>query len=363
MRIKRKLAVLAAVTMMVAMACSSAATKAPLTKVRLQLQWVPQAQFAGYYAAVDQGFYAAEGLDVQILPGAVDIVPATVVAGGNAEFGISWVPKMLASRESGADVQIIGQVFQRSGTTEISFKDKNITTPADWKGKKVGTWGFGNEAELYAAMQKVGIDPANASDVTIVSQDFTMNAFLKGDLDAAEAMTYNEYAQVLESKNPATGALYQPSDLNVITMESAGTAMLQDAIFASEAWLKKTGNEDIAVKFLRASYKGWQYCRDNAASCVDIIVKAGSQLGKGHQTWMMNEINALVWPSPNGIGVVDQAAWDQTVKVATDGKIITAAPTNGFRADLTEKALKDLGGDTKGASFQKAVVQVTEGGN
>jgi len=363
MRIKRKLAVLAAVTMMVAMACSSAATKAPLTKVRLQLQWVPQAQFAGYYAAVDQGFYAAEGLDVQILPGAVDIVPATVVAGGNAEFGISWVPKMLASRESGADVQIIGQVFQRSGTTEISFKDKNITAPADWKGKKVGTWGFGNEAELYAAMQKVGIDPANASDVSIISQDFTMNAFLKGDLDAAEAMTYNEYAQVLESKNPATGNLYQPSDLNVITMESAGTAMLQDAIFASEAWLKKTGNEDIAVKFLRASYKGWQYCRDNAASCVDIIVKAGSQLGKGHQAWQMNEINALVWPSPNGIGVVDQAAWDQTVKVATDGKIITAAPTNGFRADLTEKALANLGGDTKGASYQKAVVQVTEGGN
>ena len=356
----RRLTVLAIAAVMAVSACSGGGGAA--TKIRLQLQWVPQAQFAGYYAAVEKGFYKDEGLDVTILPGAVDIVPATVVAGGNAEFGISWVPKMLASRESGADVQVIGQVFQRSGTTEISFKDKNITKPEDWKGKKVGTWGYGNEAELYAAMRKVGIDPGNASDVTIVPQAFDMNAFLSGELDAAQAMTYNEYAQVLESTNPATGQLYQPTDLDVITMEAAGTAMLQDAIFASEAWLAKSGNEDIAVKFLRASFKGWMYCRDNAAECVDIVVKAGSQLGKGHQAWMMNEINALVWPSPNGIGIVDQAAWDQTVSVATDGKIITAAPTNGFRNDLAEKALKDLSGDTKGASFMKATVTVTEGG-
>ncbi|MBI2775914.1 MAG: ABC transporter substrate-binding protein [Chloroflexi bacterium] len=363
MRFARRFAVLgaAAVTVFAAAGCSPAASSGPVA-VRLQLQWLPQAQFAGYYAAVDKGYYKAEGLDVKILPGAVDIVPATVVAGGNAEFGISWVPKMLASRESGADVQVIGQVFQRSGTTEIAFKDKNITKPEDWKGKKVGTWGFGNEAELYAAMLKVGIDPAKASDVTIVNQDFTMTAFLNGDMDAAQAMTYNEYAQVLESVNPATGKLYTAGDLDVITMESAGTAMLQDAIFASEAWLKKAGNEDVAVKFLRASYKGWQYCRDNAAACVDIVLKADTALPKGHQTWMMNEINALIWPSPNGIGVIDQAAWDQTVKIATDGKIITKAPTNAFRTDLTDKALKDLGGDTKGEGFTKAVVELTEGG-
>ncbi|MBA3875378.1 MAG: ABC transporter substrate-binding protein [Anaerolinea sp.] len=362
MQFARRSAVLAAAAMLAAASCSGpAASKGPVS-IRLQLQWLPQAQFAGYYAAVEKGFYSDEGLDVKILPGAVDIVPATVVAGGNAEFGISWVPKMLASRENGADVQVIGQVFQRSGTTEIAFKDKGITKPEDWRGKKVGTWGFGNEAELYAAMLKVGIDPANASDVTIVNQDFTMTAFLNGDMDAAQAMTYNEYAQVLESVNPATGKLYTADDLDVISMESAGTAMLQDAIFASEAWLAKSGNEDVAVRFLRASYKGWQYCRDNSADCVDIVLKADAALPKGHQTWMMNEINALIWPSPNGIGMVDQAAWDQTVKIATDGKIITKAVENGFRNDLTEKALTDLGGDTKGAGFQKGVVELTEGG-
>jgi NitT/TauT family transport system substrate-binding protein len=363
MSFTRKLAVAAATLAVVTAACSAGSSpSAALTKVRLQLQWFPQAQFAGYFAAVDQGFYKEQGLDVQILPGAVDIVPATVVAGGNAEFGISWVPKMLASRESGADVQVIGQVFQRSGTTEIAFKDKNITTPADWKGKKVGTWGFGNEAELYAAMRKNDIDPDKKDDVTIVSQDFTMTAFVNGDMDAGQAMTYNEYAQVLETKNPATGELYKPEDLDVITMESAGTAMLQDAIFASQAWLAKTGNEDVAVKFLAASFKGWQYCRDNAAKCVDIVLKSDAKLPKGHQTWQLNEINALIWPSPDGIGIMDQAAYDQTVQIATDGKIITKAPTDGFRNDLAEKALATLTGDTKGADWTKAEVVLTEGG-
>ncbi len=357
----RRLAALGAAVAIVAAACSSSGGGA-LTKVRLQLQWFPQAQFAGYYAALDQGYYKAEGLDVSILPGGVDIVPATVVAGGNAEFGISWVPKMLASRESGADVQVIGQVFQRSGTLQISWKDANITKPDDWRGKKVGTWGFGNEAELYAAMRKVGIDPANAGDVTIVPQDFTMTAFLNGEIDAAQAMIYNEYAQVLEAKNPTTGALYQPDDMNIVSMESAGTAMLQDAIFASQAWLAKSGNEDVAVKFLRASFKGWQYCRDNAASCVDIVLKSDAKLPKGHQTWMLNEINGLIWPSPAGIGIMDQAAYDRTVQIALDGKILTKAPTDGFRNDLAEKALKDLGGDTKGESWQKATVTLTEGG-
>ena len=359
----RRVAVLASVAVFVAAGCAGGTPSAgPAVKVRLQLQWFPQAQFAGYYAAKEKGFYTAEGLDVDILPGGVDIVPATVVAGGNAEFGISWVPKMLASREQGADVQVIGQVFQRSGTLQVAWKDSNITKPEDWRGKKVGTWGFGNEHELYAAMRKVGIDPASAADVTIVPQDFTMTAFLNGEIDAAQAMIYNEYAQVLEAKNPDTGQLYTAADMDVISMESAGTAMLQDAIFASQAWLAQAGNEDIAVRFLRASFKGWQFCRDNVAECVDIVLKSDAQLPKGHQTWMMNEINALIWPSPAGIGIMDQAAYDRTVSVATEGEVLTKAPVDGFRNDLAQQALTNLGGDTTGTGYTKPTVPVTEGG-
>ena len=158
------------VAMLALAACSSSGsgpsgsiTNQVLKPIRLQLQWFPQAQFAGYFAALDKGYYRDEGFDVTILPGAVEIVPATVVAGGQAEFGISWVPRMLAPRESGADGVVIGQIFQRSPTLQVSFKDKNITKPEDLRGKKVGSWGFGNEAELYAGLHKAGIDPTNKS--------------------------------------------------------------------------------------------------------------------------------------------------------------------------------------------------------
>ena len=299
-----------------------------------------------------------------ILPGAVEIVPATVVAGGQAEFGISWVPRMLAPRESGADGVVIAQVFQRSPTLQVSFKDRNITKPEDLKGKKVGSWGFGNEAELYAGLRKAGLDPDNPSDVSIVAQQFDMVAFAAGEIDAAQAMIYNEYAQVLETKNPATGELFKPEDLNVISWEEYGTSMLQDAIFASEAWLAQAGNEDDAVKFLKASFKGWIFCRDNPEECVDIVLKSDAALPKGHQTWQLNEVNGIIWPAPNGIGITDQAAFDRTVEVAMGGKILTK-PVEGtaWRNDLAEKALAELADqDTKGKSWQKATVTLTEGG-
>jgi NitT/TauT family transport system substrate-binding protein len=362
----------AVVAVLVFAACSSGAgssagaggSSGALKPIRLQLQWFPQAQFAGYFAALDKGYYKDEGFDVTILPGAVEIVPATVVQGGQAEFGISWVPRMLAPRESGADGIVIGQIFQRSPTLQVSFKDKNITKPEDLKGKKVGSWGFGNEAELYAGLNKAGIDPANKSDVNIVAQQFDMVAFTAGEIDAAQAMIYNEYAQVLETVNKATGKLYTPEELNVISWEDYGTSMLQDAIFASDAWLKKPGNEDIAVRFLTASFKGWIFCRDNPGECVDIVLKHDAKLPKGHQTWQLNEVNGIIWPAPNGIGITDKAAFDRTVQVALDGKILTKPVTGTpWRNDLAEKALAALGSaDTKGASWKKATVTLTEGG-
>src|ERR671913_1152248 len=254
------------------------------TKVKLQLQWVTQAQFAGYFAAVDQGFFRDEGLDVEILEGGVDIVPQTVLAQGQADYAIAWVPKALASREQGAEITNIGQIFQRSGTYQVSFADSNIKAPADLRGKKVGNWGFGNEFELFAGMTKAGLDPAK--DVTLVQQQFDMQALLKGDIDAAQAMTYNEYAQVLEAKNPATGKLYQPSDFSVLDWNEVGTAMLQDAVWANSQKLESdTAYQDTAVKFLAASIKGWAYCRDNAEECRDLVVARGSKLGKSHQLW------------------------------------------------------------------------------
>jgi NitT/TauT family transport system substrate-binding protein len=350
-----------------------AATSAPatgqLTPIKFQLQWVTQSQFAGYYAAKDQGYYKDEGLDVNILVGGPDIAPQTVLASGGADLAESWLPKALAQSEQGAKFKLvdIGQVFQRSGTLEISWKDTNIAKPDDWKGKKVASWLLGNEPEVFAAMRKVGIDPTNASDVTIVKQPFDMSLLLNRQVDAAQAMIYNEYAQVLEANNPKTGKLYQPSDLNVIDFNQVGTAMLQDGIFARADWIKDAKNQDIATRFLRASFKGWIYCRDNFDACVQIVLKNGPTLGKGHMTWMLNEINALIWPSPNGIGIMDANLYKQTVDIALKYGILTNQPDAGaYTNALAQKANDDLakqGADVKGASFQKKTIQVTPGGN
>ena len=349
-------------------AAESPAAEAPasaeLTPVRLQLQWVTQSQFAGYYAALAQGYYAEEGLDLTILEGAVDIVPQQVVAAGEAEFGIAWVPKVLASREQGADLVNIGQIFQRSGTLQVAWADTGITSVADWAGKRVGTWGFGNEWEVFAALRQAGIEPDDASQVTIVQQPFDMSLLLNREIDLAQATTYNEYAQLLEATNPETGELYQPEDFTVFHYNDVGTDMLQDHIFAREAWLAEEGNEDLAVRFLRASFKGWIFCRDNFDECANIVLENGPTLGEGHMRWQLNEVNALIWPSPQGIGLLDEASYQQTVDISVEFKVIGDIPNDtAYRTDLAQQALDGLTDlDTTGEGYEKLAVEVTAGG-
>ncbi len=275
---------------------------AEVDEVVLQLKWVAQAQFAGYYAAQDQGYYAEECLDVTIQPGGPDIAPEQVVASGQADFGINFLPSLLSAREQGTNLVNIAQVFQRSAMREIAWADSGIETPEDLAGRRVAVWFSGNEFELLATLQKYGIDPE--TDVELIAQPFDMNLLLQRDVDAAAAMTYNELAQVLEVVNPETGELYQLEDLNVIDFNEEGTAMLEDGIFVTEEWLADEENQDIAERFLRASFKGWIYCRENPEECVDAVLERGPALPRGHQTWMMNEINKLIWPSPAGIGVM-----------------------------------------------------------
>ncbi|KJC63826.1 ABC transporter substrate-binding protein [Agreia bicolorata] len=342
-----------------------------LTPVTLQLQWFAQAQFAGYYAALDQGYYKDEGLDVTILEGGADIVPQDVLSAGDADYAISWVPKVLGSIEQGAEITDVAQIFERSATTQISMKDKNITTAADLKGKKVGSWGYGNEWELFAGMQKAGVA---TDDISLVQQAFDMNGFLAGDIDAAQAMTYNEYAQVLEATNPATGKLFTPDDLNVIDWNKEGTAMLQDAIWADSAKLADDdAYADQTVKFIKASIKGWIYAKDNPEKAAAIVTAAGSTLGESHQLWMTNEVNKLIWPSTSGgIGMIDEDAWKQTVDIAMGTKNETGAtvisaepPASAHTNEYVEKALaelKDEGVDTEGADFTPIDVTLKAGG-
>jgi NitT/TauT family transport system substrate-binding protein len=341
-----------------------------LTPVKLQLQWLTQAQFSGYYAALDQGYYEDAGLDVEIIPSGGDIVPQDALANGEVDYAIAWVPKVLGSIEQGANITDVAQIFERSATLQVSFADSGIDSAADLAGKKIGSWGYGNEWELFAGLNKAGV-----TDFEIVQQAFDMNAFLAGDIDAAQAMTYNEYAQLLETENPDTGELYQPSDFHVIDWNDEGTAMLQDAIWADAGRLADDPDyAETTVAFIKASIQGWIYARDHAQEAADIVTAAGSTLGTSHQLWMTNEVNKLIWPSTTGgIGIIDTDAWDATVEMAkktsneTGATIITAdPPETAYSNEYVQQALDELtaeGVDVEGAGFTPIDVTLNPGGN
>jgi NitT/TauT family transport system substrate-binding protein len=361
------------VALVALLACAIAATTAQgapqakkLDKVTLQLKWVTQAQFAGYYAAVAKGYYKDFGLDVTLKVGGPSITPEQVVASGGAQVGVDWMPSLLATRDTGTNLVSIAQMFSRSGMTEISFKNSGITSVKAMKGKKVGVWCCGNQFELYAALTKNGINPNSKSDITIFNQPFTMTDFLGHRIDAAAAMTYNELAQVLESKNPATGKLYTLKDLNVIPMQKQGTAMLEDNLFTTQDWLN--GHRDIAMRLIAASERGWIYCRDHVQECTNIVVQNGTALPAGHQLWQMNEINKLIWPSKLGIGITDASAFKTTAAIALKYKVIKKPATSKAYDLQIEKAARTYlqghvkGIDVFGKSYKPITVTLHAGG-
>ena len=348
----------------------------PLTSIKLQLQWLPQAQFAGYYVAQEQGYFEEEGFDeVEIVPSGGDIVPQDALVAGDVDFAIAWVPKVLGTLEAtGVELTDIAQVFQKSGTLQVSWKGDGIESVADFEGKRIGSWGFGNEWEIFAAMAAEDLD---ATTVSITTQDFSMNALLDRDVDAAQAMTYNEWAQILEVVNPETGELYQPEDFDVISYEDTEGAMLQDAIWADTERLEDDpAYADAAVRFLKAVTKGWIYARDNPEEAATIVydiasnAEAAFPVGPVHQLWQMNEVNKLIWTGAD-FGLVDEAAWDKTVAGALSAKnqddleLITTEPADSaYSNEYIEKALaelKDEGVEVAG-EYTPIDVTLTEGG-
>ena len=372
----------AAVAALALSACAPAADDTasgdfePITDIKLQLQWLPQAQFAGYYVAADQGYFEEEGFDsVEIVPSGGDIVPQDALVAGDVDFAIAWVPKVLGTLEAqGVELTNIAQVYKKSGTLQVSWAGSGIDSVADFEGKRIGSWGFGNEWEIFAAMAAEGLD---ASTVSITTQDFSMNALLDKDVDAAQAMTYNEWAQILEVVNPETGELYTPEDFDVISYEDTEGAMLQDAIWADTARLADDpAYADAAVRFLKAVIKGWVFARDNPEEAATITydaainAEAAFPVGPTHQLWQMNEVNKLIWDGGD-FGVIDQAAWDKTVAGALsslnqDGlELITEEPAaSAFSNDYIEEALAALKeeGIVVDGEYTPIDVVLTEGG-
>jgi NitT/TauT family transport system substrate-binding protein len=304
----------------------TAAAQGGPEKIKLQIKWVPQAQFAGYYVALEKGYYAQEGLDVQIIPGGPNIVTEQQVANGQADFGVDWVASFLAFRDKGLPLIDVAQVFQSSGLMLISKKSAGITRPEALKGKSVGVWFGGNEFEFLALMDKLGFDPDK--DLNVIQQGFTMDPFLAGQMDAASAMTYNEFQVVLESG-------VSTEDLNVLRYNDEGVGMLEDNLFATEEMVKN--KPDVVQRFVRASLQGWKDAVSDQAGAVTTIMKyvePGSTT-VDHQTRMMSEVASLVLPpgmSMDQIGVMDANRFSTTADIAYKFHVINvpADPTKSY---------------------------------
>ena len=303
--------------------------------VNLQLQWVTQAQFAGYYVALDKGFYDEEGLDVTILPGGPDIAPPQVLAGGGADVMLNWMPSALAAREKGLAVVNIAQPFKSSGLMLTCWKDTGIKGPQDFKGKTIGVWFFGNEYPFLSWMSQEGISTDGGPDgVTVLKQGFNVDPLLQRQADCISTMTYNEFGQVLD-------AGVSEDELVTFKYEEQGVATLEDGIYALEENLKDPVFKDKMVRFVRASMKGWKYAEANADEAAGIVLdndESGAQT-EAHQKRMMGEIAKLTAGSN---GALDEADFKRTVATLLAGgsdPVISEEPEGAWTSEITDAAL------------------------
>ena len=318
-----------------AISATTASVAQAADKLALQLQWVTQAQFAGYYVALDKGYYKDEGLDVTIKPGGPDIAPPQVLAGGGADLMLNWMPSALAAREKGLPLVNIAQPFKSSGLQLTCRKETGIKSPEDFRGKTIGVWFFGNEYPFLSWMSQLGI-PTDGGDngVTVLKQGFNVDPLLQKQADCISTMTYNEYWQVID-------AGISPDELVVFKYQDQGVSTLEDGIYVLENRLADAAFQDQLVRFVRASMKGWKWAEANPNDAADIVLDndaSGAQTEK-HQRRMMGEIAKLTAGSN---GSLDPADFDRTVATLLKGgsdPVITKAPEGAWTHMITDKAL------------------------
>jgi NitT/TauT family transport system substrate-binding protein len=319
-----------------ALALSAGAASAQ-DKLTVQMKWVPQAQFAGYYVAKDKGFYKEVGLDVTVKAGGPDVNPSQVIAGGGADVIVDWMPSAMATREKGVPLVNIAQVFQRSGMMLTCRKDSGVKAPTDFKGKTLGVWFAGNEYPFLSWMAKLGYKTTGGPDgVSVLKQGFNVDPLLQKQAACISTMTYNEYWQVID-------AGMKPDDLIVFKYEDQGVATLEDGLYVLQKSLDDPKTADKLARFLKATFKGWDYAIKNQAEAVKIVLDndtSGAQK-KDHQLRMMGEVAKLV--EGGKPGYLDPAAYDRTIATLLSSKsdpVITKKPEGAWTHKIWDAAQK-----------------------
>ena len=315
---------------------ASAGSAMAQDSVTLQLKWVTQAQFAGYYVAQDKGFYEDENLDVEIKPGGPDIAPAQVIAGGGADVILDWMPSALASRERGVPLVNIAQPFKKSGMMLTCLKETGIEGPEDFKGKTLGVWFYGNEYPFLSWMSQLGI-PTDGGDegVTVLKQGFNVDPLLQKQAACISTMTYNEYWQVIDAGIPE-------EDLIVFKYADEGVQTMEDGIYVLEDKLEDPAFVDKMVRFVRASMKGWKWAEQHPDEAADIVLEndaTGAQTEK-HQQRMMREIAKLTAGTNGELDETDYLRTVNTLLAGGSDPVITKAPEGAWTHMITDKALK-----------------------
>jgi len=296
-------------------------------KLTLQLKWVAQGQFAGYFVAKDKGFYEEEGLDVEIKNGGPDIAPEQVIAGGGADVIVTWMAAGLAARDKGVPLVNIAQPYAKSGLELICPKDGPVQSEADFKGHTLGVWFFGNEYPFFAWMNKIGLSTDGGPDgVTVLKQSFDVQPLIQKQADCISVMTYNEYWQAID-------AGFKPEDLIVFNYTEMGNDLLEDGLYVLEDKLQDPAFQDKMVRFVRASMKGWQYAVANPEEAAEMVMDNGGE-DENHQKRMVGEVAKLI-----GDGRLDLQTYERTAKALLDQKIITKEPEGAYTTAITDKAL------------------------
>ena len=331
MKIFKSKTILAAIcsTMLIALSFNTQAGD----KFTLQTKWVTQAQFAGYYVALENGYYDDEGLDVTIKSGGPDIAPPQVMAGGGADILIEWMPAALASREKGLNLVNIAQPFKSSGMMLTCRKDSGISSPSDFADKTLGVWFYGNEYPFLSWMSKLNMaTDGSAGGVTVLKQGWGIEPILQKQADCVSTMTYNEYWQVIDGGLSA-------DELVVFPYDEQGVSTLEDGLYVLEENLTDPAFVDKAARFLRASMKGWEWASSNSDAAADIVLEydmSGAQTEK-HQRRMMGEVNKL---TANGgkLNVNDYQRTVDTLLGSDSDPVINGEPVGAWTHKVWDAA-------------------------
>ena len=331
MKIYKSKTILAAIcsTLLLALSFNSHAGD----KFTLQTKWVTQAQFAGYYVALEKGYYDDEGLDVTIKSGGPDIAPPQVIAGGGADILIEWMPAALASREKGLNLVNIAQPFKNSGMMLTCRKDSGISSPSDFSDKTLGVWFYGNEYPFLSWMSKLNMaTDGSAGGVTVFKQGWGIEPIIQKQADCVSTMTYNEYWQVIDGGLSA-------DELVVFPYDEQGVSTLEDGLYVLEENLTDPAFVDKAARFLRASMKGWEWASNNSDAAADIVLEndmSGAQTEK-HQRRMMGEVNKL---TANGgkLNVNDYQRTVDTLLGSDSDPVINGEPVGAWTHKVWDAA-------------------------